>query len=63
MDSARKAYDELATTRTNVLQRQVDKVETLRVESGVEADTTIGQGEVREQPEIPEHLLNERSGH
>jgi DNA recombination protein RmuC len=60
LDSARKAYDELATTRTNVLQRQVDKVETLRVESGVEADTTIGQGEVREQPEIPEHLLNER---
>ena len=61
LDSAHKAYDELATTRTNVLQRQVDKVETLRVESGVEADTAIGQHEVREQLEIPEHLLNERS--
>lgn len=61
LDSARKAYEELATTRTNVLQRQVDKVETLRVESGVEADTAIGQHEVREQLEIPEHLLNERS--
>jgi len=61
LDSARKAYDELATTRTNVLQRQVDKVETLRVESGVEADTAIGQGEDQEQLEIPEHLLNERS--
>ena len=62
LDSARKAYDELATTRTNVLQRQVDKVETLRVESGVEADTALGPaGEAQEQLEIPAHLLNERS--
>ena len=61
LDSTRKAYDELATTRTNVLQRQVDKVETLRVESGVESDAGLGQGKNLDQIEIPDHLLNEGS--
>jgi DNA recombination protein RmuC len=38
MDSTQKAFEELAGRRTRVLDRQVDRVEQLRLEAGVEAD-------------------------
>ncbi len=52
--SAQQAYDHLRTTRTNQLQKQVNKVELLRREAGVEADATDPDAE---QLEIPVHLL------
>ena len=52
--SAQQAYDHLRTTRTNQLQKQVNKVELLRREAGVEADVTDPDAE---QLEIPVHLL------
>ena len=52
--SAQQAYDHLRTTRTNQLQKQVNKVELLRREAGVEAEATDPDAE---QLEIPVHLL------
>ncbi len=66
--STQKAFDDLAHTRTNQLERQVRKVEALRLESGVPADDgepdqlplAPSADESVESPEIPAHLLSER---
>ena len=65
--STQKAFDDLAHTRTNQLERQVRKVETLRLESGVAAVESVldqvplvpGVDESVEGSEVPAHLLNE----
>lgn len=38
LNSARKAYDEVVGARTRQLDRQVEKVERLRIETGIEPD-------------------------
>ncbi len=58
--STQKAYNELADTRTNQLERQVRKVETLRVEAGVEAEPVALPEPRDEAAEVPEHLLSNR---